>query len=123
MSTSSSQPQTASTSANANAAVSSSNSPAVAQDSQQASQPQISRKEAEEARKDRTLAEFLVMLDDYEPLVSACLIMVNLRVIHDMLLSTRFPMRSRITTSSALASNAKTFDCAPATRSFRPFAR
>ncbi|TFL01995.1 transcription initiation factor IID, TAF10 subunit [Pterulicium gracile] len=69
MSTSSSQPQTASTSANANAAVSSSNSPAVAQDSQQASQPQISRKEAEEARKDRTLAEFLVMLDDYEPLI------------------------------------------------------
>lgn len=32
------------------------------------SQPQ-SRQAAEEARKDRTLAEFLVMLDDYEPLV------------------------------------------------------
>ncbi|KAG1746654.1 transcription initiation factor TFIID 23-30kDa subunit-domain-containing protein [Suillus paluster] len=33
-----------------------------------ASQPQ-SRQAAEEARKDRTLAEFLVMLDDYEPLI------------------------------------------------------
>jgi transcription initiation factor TFIID subunit 10 len=33
-----------------------------------ASQPQ-SRQAAEEARKDRTLAEFLVMLDEYEPLV------------------------------------------------------
>ncbi|TFK51725.1 transcription initiation factor IID TAF10 subunit, partial [Heliocybe sulcata] len=32
------------------------------------SQPQ-SRQAAEEARKDRTLAEFLLMLDDYEPLV------------------------------------------------------
>lgn len=28
------------------------------------------RMEAERARKDRTLAEFLLMLDDYEPLVS-----------------------------------------------------
>ncbi|OAX39814.1 transcription initiation factor IID, TAF10 subunit [Rhizopogon vinicolor AM-OR11-026] len=33
-----------------------------------ASQPQ-SRQAAEEARKDRTLAEFLVMLDEYEPLI------------------------------------------------------
>lgn len=32
-------------------------------------QPQ-SRQAAEEARKDRTLAEFMLMLDDYEPLVS-----------------------------------------------------
>lgn len=31
---------------------------------------QSSRLAAEEARKDRTLAEFLLMLDDYEPLVS-----------------------------------------------------
>jgi hypothetical protein len=31
-------------------------------------QPQ-SRQAAEDARKDRTLAEFLLMLDDYEPLV------------------------------------------------------
>ena len=30
---------------------------------------QSSRQAAEEARKDRTLAEFLLMLDDYEPLV------------------------------------------------------
>jgi transcription initiation factor TFIID subunit 10 len=32
------------------------------------SQPQ-SRQAAEEARKDRTLAEFMLMLDEYEPLV------------------------------------------------------
>lgn len=31
-------------------------------------QPQ-SRQAAEDARKDRTLAEFMLMLDDYEPLV------------------------------------------------------
>lgn len=31
-------------------------------------QPQT-RQAAEEARKDRTLAEFMLMLDDYEPLV------------------------------------------------------
>lgn len=36
-----------------------------------APQPQ-SRQAAEEARKDRTLAEFMLMLDDYEPLVSSC---------------------------------------------------
>lgn len=29
-----------------------------------------SRQAAEDARKDRTLAEFMLMLDDYEPLVS-----------------------------------------------------
>ena len=29
-----------------------------------------SRQAAEEARKDRTLAEFMLMLDEYEPLVS-----------------------------------------------------
>ncbi|KAL6304586.1 transcription initiation factor IID TAF10 subunit [Sparassis latifolia] len=34
-----------------------------------AAQPQSSRQVAEEARKDRSLAEFLLMLDDYEPLV------------------------------------------------------
>lgn len=34
-------------------------------------QPQT-RQAAEEARKDRTLAEFLVMLDEYEPLVRIC---------------------------------------------------
>lgn len=32
---------------------------------------QTSRAAAEEARKDRTLAEFLLMLDEYEPLVRA----------------------------------------------------
>lgn len=36
---------------------------------QATAQPQ-SRQAAEETRNDRTLAEFLLMLDDYEPLVS-----------------------------------------------------
>ncbi|TFK17319.1 transcription initiation factor IID, TAF10 subunit [Coprinopsis marcescibilis] len=35
----------------------------------QASQTQQSRQALEEARKDRTLAEFMLMLDDYEPLI------------------------------------------------------
>ena len=40
------------------------------QQPQNVTQPQSqSRQAAEEARKDRTLAEFLLMLDDYEPLV------------------------------------------------------
>ncbi|EIN06394.1 transcription initiation factor IID TAF10 subunit [Punctularia strigosozonata HHB-11173 SS5] len=37
--------------------------------SSQPSQPQLSRQQAEQARKDRTLADFLLMLDDYEPLI------------------------------------------------------
>jgi hypothetical protein len=36
--------------------------------SSSSAQPQ-SRQAAEDARKDRTLAEFMLMLDDYEPLV------------------------------------------------------
>ncbi|KAG6915270.1 hypothetical protein DXG01_012405 [Tephrocybe rancida] len=42
---------------------------AVAGPSTAPAQPQQTRQEAEEARKDRTLAEFLLMLDDYEPLI------------------------------------------------------
>ena len=38
----------------------------------QFTQPQT-RQAAEDARKDRTLAEFLLMLDEYEPLVCASL--------------------------------------------------
>lgn len=41
---------------------------AVASSSSSAPQTQ-SRQAAEDARKDRTLAEFMLMLDDYEPLV------------------------------------------------------
>ncbi|EPT00707.1 transcription initiation factor IID TAF10 subunit [Fomitopsis schrenkii] len=37
--------------------------------SQAPASSQTSRQTAEEARKDRTLAEFLLMLDDYEPLI------------------------------------------------------
>ncbi|KAG6864640.1 hypothetical protein C0991_008121 [Blastosporella zonata] len=44
-------------------------SSAVAGPSSAPAQPQQTRQEAEEARKDRTLAEFLLMLDDYEPLI------------------------------------------------------
>jgi len=39
-------------------------------------QPQ-SRQAAEEARKDRTLAEFMLMLDDYEPLVRSQMFMMK----------------------------------------------
>ncbi|KAF8216322.1 transcription initiation factor TFIID 23-30kDa subunit-domain-containing protein [Mycena galopus ATCC 62051] len=41
----------------------------IGQPSDNATQPQQSRQAAEEARKDRTLAEFMLMLDDYEPLI------------------------------------------------------
>jgi len=43
--------------------------PAVATSSTSQPAPSQSRQAAEEARKDRTLAEFLLMLDEYEPLV------------------------------------------------------
>ncbi len=42
---------------------------AAASSSTQAQAPQPTRQAAEEARKDRTLAEFMLMLDEYEPLV------------------------------------------------------
>ncbi|KAG7444275.1 transcription initiation factor IID, TAF10 subunit [Guyanagaster necrorhizus] len=42
--------------------------PSSSSSSTQSAQPQ-SRQAAEDARKDRTLAEFLLMLDDYEPLI------------------------------------------------------
>lgn len=35
----------------------------------QPQQPKLSRKEQELARKDRTLAEFLVLMDQYQPIV------------------------------------------------------
>lgn len=38
-----------------------------------------SRQAAEDARKDRTLAEFLLMLDEYEPLVSSVSTFISLR--------------------------------------------
>ncbi|KAJ7355449.1 transcription initiation factor IID TAF10 subunit [Mycena olivaceomarginata] len=41
----------------------------IGQPSDNGGQPQQSRQAAEEARKDRTLAEFMLMLDDYEPLI------------------------------------------------------
>ncbi|KAK7686377.1 hypothetical protein QCA50_010601 [Cerrena zonata] len=37
--------------------------------SSSSSQPQQAKQTAEETRKDKTLAEFLLMLDDYEPLI------------------------------------------------------
>ncbi|KAJ8521569.1 hypothetical protein ONZ45_g1726 [Pleurotus djamor] len=40
-----------------------------ASSSSQSLQPAQTRQAAEEARKDRTLAEFMLMLDDYEPLI------------------------------------------------------
>ena len=44
-------------------------SQAAGSSSQAPTTTQVSRSTAEEARKDRSLAEFLLTLDDYEPLV------------------------------------------------------
>lgn len=41
------------------------------------SSPQQTRQAAEQARKDRTLAEFMLMLDDYEPLVYSLYIYIT----------------------------------------------
>lgn len=61
-----------------------------AQSQSQATQPQQSRSAAEQARKDRTLAEFMLMLDDYEPLVRAYLSLV---LVYHLTLVYRFRMK------------------------------
>lgn len=66
-----------------------------------------SRQAAEEARKDRTLAEFLLMLDDYEPLV--CLF-VNLGFVL-LQWNSRFRMKLRTIFFNALALNATMLAC------------
>jgi len=65
----------------------------------------------EEARKDRTLAEFLLMLDDYEPLVTALVIRVLPLNLQLSLSVSRFRTRLPITTCNASASNAKMSAC------------
>jgi hypothetical protein len=65
----------------------------------------------EEARKDRTLTEFMLMLDDYEPMVccwtwfsatkSRC------RCIHEP----RYRMKSQTSTYNALGSSVRMYDC------------
>lgn len=66
-----------------------------------------SRQEAEDARKDRTLAEFMLMLDDYEPLVSVS----KTSGMSQRLTINRFQMKWPIIISRKLASNARTRDC------------
>ncbi|KAF8845151.1 transcription initiation factor IID, TAF10 subunit [Paxillus ammoniavirescens] len=63
-----SQTQIQASQATASIAGSSSNTATSAAPTTAPSQPQT-RQAAEEARKDRTLAEFLLMLDEYEPLI------------------------------------------------------
>src|SRR6201999_1762984 len=70
------------------------------------------RQAAEEARKDRTLAEFMLMLDEYEPLVRVSR-MWSTRTFYNIAVCaiTRYLMRLQTTTSNALGSNVRTSDC------------
>jgi hypothetical protein len=77
-------------------------------------EPGTSTRRADElARKDRTLAEFMLMLDEYDPLVSP-----QPHPAHAPRKTDRFAavdrsrMRLRIITSSVQGSNVKTCDCA-----------
>lgn len=80
----------------------------VTSSSSSAPQPQ-SRQAAEDARKDRTLAEFMLMLDDYEPLVRS---QSTLLPPFAKRYSVRSPMKLPTIIYSVLDSSAKTFDCA-----------
>ena len=75
--------------------------------SSSSSQPQ-SRQAAEEARKDRTLAEFMVMLDDYEPLVYIYYAPWGMIT---QCYYIRFPTKLQIITYSAWVLNVKMLGC------------
>jgi len=66
------------------------------------------RQTVEETRNDRTLAEFLLMLDDYEPLVCIWLIATPLSRWDHVY---RSLMKWRTTICNALVLSVKTFDC------------
>lgn len=68
---------------------------------------------ADEARKDRTLAEFLLMLDDYEPLVTTSAVRVSPLISNSPYPASRFQTKLPITTCNASASNVKMFACRP----------
>ena len=76
---------------------------------QTGSQPQ-SRQQQEEARKDRTLAEFLLMLDDYEPLVRPLSRFRAITVRFNRLVD-RFRTKLPTIFYSEWGSNARMFDC------------
>jgi hypothetical protein len=70
--------------------------------------PPQTRLPSAETRKDRSLVDFLLMLDDYEPLVRGLL--RGLRPFHQPM-SKRFPTKSRIITFSVSASIVRTLAC------------
>lgn len=75
--------------------------------------PGPSRRDDELARKDRTLAEFMLMLDDYEPLVSKRhhLVHTARHSVVTMKPFNRSLMKSQTTICNESASNATMFDC------------
>lgn len=72
--------------------------------------PSVSRQAAEEARRDRTLAEFLLMLDDYEPLVTFCFQFSDSKLI-TIDCAFRYPTKLQITISRKLDSSVRMCDC------------
>lgn len=69
----------------------------------------LTRQEQEQATEDRTLSEFMLILDDYEPLVCP---LHQLLSCHSSPQSVyRYPMKSQITIYNASASNARMQGC------------
>jgi len=66
------------------------------------------RQVSEDARKDRTLAEFMLMLDDYEPLVCELLVKYSCERVTHILGTCRYQMKSLIITCNALGLNVRT---------------
>lgn len=66
------------------------------------------RQVSEDARKDRTLAEFMLMLDDYEPLVCELLVKYTCERATHIFGIYRYQMKSLITTCNALGLNVRT---------------
>jgi len=63
---------------------------------------------SEDARKDRTLAEFMLMLDDYEPLVCELLVKYACERVANIYEICRYQMKSLIITCNALGLNVRT---------------
>jgi len=68
---------------------------------------QPTRQVSEDARKDRTLAEFMLMLDDYEPLVCELPVKHPREWVVDIFGICRYPMKSLIITCNALGLNVR----------------
>ena len=68
---------------------------------------QPTRQVSEDARKDRTLAEFMLMLDDYEPLVCELPVKHAREWVVDIFGICRYQMKSLIITCNALGLNVR----------------